>query len=254
MKHRYNLAISRIRASTSRLRGRKQAAGSAVPPALCCRPRQPSSEVRISEKAHLFLSLAPRYVSAQYLIDASLPAASLVAEGFHHIRVKPQRLIDLPLRLEGPATALTDVRRRPGSEYLLDDIQSGGRASYLLPRPLRIVVIRPGGRVVLSPAHTTSLLFCSVRLAKADDVHGVVPRGDNGDVRPAVQRREHAHSPLAIVAARVLQGECCEPVEFGHKLEGKAALRDVPIILGGIERNPQYNLALQQKMASIKIY
>src|SRR5215469_13368999 len=51
------------------------------------------------------LLLTPGHVLAQDFVDARLPSAAFLPEGFEHVRVEPKRLVHLPVRLYRPATA-----------------------------------------------------------------------------------------------------------------------------------------------------
>src|SRR3984893_17425944 len=55
------------------------------------------------------LFLTPWHVLPQHFIDARLPAAPLLPECLQHVRVDPQRLVDLSVRLRRPATASAHI-------------------------------------------------------------------------------------------------------------------------------------------------
>jgi hypothetical protein len=69
------------------------------------RNRLPSAGVRYISP------LAPWHVLPQHLIDARLPAAPLLPKCLRHVRVQPQRLIDLPATPTPPINRLNVLTR-----------------------------------------------------------------------------------------------------------------------------------------------
>jgi hypothetical protein len=50
--------------------------------------------------------------------------------------------------------------------------------------------------------------FFRIGFSETDDMHGILPIGDNGDVQPALQPREDPYAPLSIILSRVLGRSC----------------------------------------------
>src|SRR6516164_5327416 len=116
------------------------------------------------------LNLAPamRHVLAQHFIDARLPAASLLPECLRHIRVEPQRLVDLPVSLFRSATAAThQLLRRLFADKSRQYFRRWPRPGEIVLRPFGVVVVgagAPGHQVSFLPYRLTSRLFAFRKL------------------------------------------------------------------------------------------
>lgn len=79
-------------------------------------------------------------------------------------------------------------------------------------------------------------------------MNGVVPVCDDRDVQ-AVPYMAHDHdTPFAIVLSRVILERGGFPFKVRHKLERQAACRDVPGVLGGVERDSQLIYRYSRKL------
>src|ERR1700757_429473 len=97
---------------------------------------------------------AMRHMLAQHFIDARLPAASLLPECLQHVRIEPQRLVDLPVSLFRSATAAThQLLGRLFADKSRQYFRRWPRPGEIVLRPFGVVVVGAGGPVI-------GCLFC----------------------------------------------------------------------------------------------
>src|SRR5208283_2075536 len=106
------------------------------------------------------------------------------------------------------------------------------RSSFLLPIPLHLF---------------------PVCLAEADDVRGITPLRDDGDMQAPVEQRQYPQSPCAVALPRLLHRHGRIPFKVGHQLEGQTTLRDIPVILGGVEGDAHTDFRYYKKCTGSRI-
>ena len=124
--------------------GREEIARLGAPAVIALKTREARRRAQL-QRTRLFAGIV--HVRAQDGVDARLPTSALSAVSFHHIGVEAQRLIDLRAGLMRTAAPLGDGLRRFRAEDLFDQVQRRTRPFEVLPGPLRVLVIRPRGRV-----------------------------------------------------------------------------------------------------------
>jgi hypothetical protein len=93
----------------------------------------------------------------------------------------------------------------------------------------------------------TPLHLFPVCLAETDDVNRIAPLRDDGDMQAPVEQRQYPQSPFAVVLPSVLHRHRRLPLKVGHQVEGQTTLRDIPVILGGVEGDAYPNYRYYKK-------
>lgn len=71
---------------------------------------------------------------------------------------------------------------------------------------------------------------------------GVIPQRDDDDMQAAAYQAKHSQPPLAVIPPRVLHRHSRVPFKIDHTLEWQPAFRNVPVVLGGVERDSRVAL------------
>src|SRR5216683_32607 len=108
------------------------------------------------------LFLTSWHILPQHFIDARLPAAPPLPECLQHVRVEPQRLVDLSVRLRRPATAAAhQLLGRLFANKFRQHVRSGPRPGEIFLRPFGIVLVGARGPVIRRLfCHTVLPLVC----------------------------------------------------------------------------------------------
>jgi hypothetical protein len=76
----------------------------------------------------------------------------------------------------------------------------------------------------------------------------ITPVSDDRDVQALTDKAIDLPAPLAIVPPRVVHDQGCFLINIRHKFERQAACRDVPGVLGGVERDSQLIYRYSRKL------